>query len=62
MGRIGLAEIIVIFLIIVVLFGAKRLPEIGQALGKALREFRKAGKDIEDDLKSTDSQGHGKKS
>jgi len=62
MGRIGLGELVVIFLIIVVLFGTKRLPEIGQALGKALREFRKAGKDIEDELKSTDAQGHEKKS
>jgi len=62
MGRLGLAEVLVIFLIIVILFGAKRLPEIGQALGKALREFRKAGKDIEDDLKSSDAQGHEKKS
>jgi sec-independent protein translocase protein TatA len=62
MGRIGLAEVLVIFLIIVILFGAKRLPEIGQALGKALREFRKAGKDIDDDLKSSDAKGHEKKS
>ena len=61
MGRIGLGELIVIFLIIIILFGAKKLPEIGQAIGKALREFRKAGKDIEDDIKS-DAQSHEKKS
>ena len=36
---------------IVLLFGAKKLPEIGSALGKAIREFRKAGKDIQDDVK-----------
>ena len=52
MGRIGLPEIIVVFLIIVILFGAKKLPEIGAALGKALREFRKAGKEFKDEAKN----------
>lgn len=44
-------EIIFIALVIVILFGAKKLPEIGSALGKAIREFKKAGKEIEDDVK-----------
>lgn len=56
MGRLGLWEIVFIFLIIILLFGAKKLPEIGQALGKALREFRKAGKEIEDEVKSPDEK------
>ena len=56
MGRIGLPEIIVIFLIIVILFGAKKLPEIGSAIGKALREFRKAGKDAADDAKEVSDE------
>ena len=43
MGQIGMGELIIIFLIILILFGAGRLPEIGSALGKALREFKKAG-------------------
>ena len=51
MGRIGLPEIILIVLAIIVLFGAKKLPEIGSALGKAIREFRKAGKEIQDEVK-----------
>ena len=51
MGRIGLPEIIFVFLIIVLLFGAKKLPEIGSSLGKALREFKKAGRDLEKDQK-----------
>ena len=41
MGNIGLGELLVIFAIILVLFGAKRLPEIGRALGKGIREFKK---------------------
>ncbi|MBN1869128.1 MAG: twin-arginine translocase TatA/TatE family subunit [Candidatus Omnitrophica bacterium] len=51
MGQIGMPEIILIILAIIILFGAKKLPEIGKALGKAIREFRKAGKEIEDEVK-----------
>ena len=50
MSRIGMGELIVIFLVILLLFGAKRLPEIGSALGKAMKEFKKAIKDVEGDL------------
>ena len=42
MGRIGFSELVLILLVILVLFGAKRLPEIGSSLGKAIREFQKA--------------------
>lgn len=51
MGRIGIPELIVVFVIILFLFGAKKLPEIGNALGKAIREFRKAGKETDGDAK-----------
>jgi len=49
MGRIGLPEIIFVALIIVLLFGVKKLPEIGSSIGKAIKEFRKAGKDLDND-------------
>ena len=49
MGRIGFGELVILFLIILVLFGAKRLPEIGSALGKALKEFKKSTQDSPDD-------------
>ena len=47
MGRVGLPELIVIAVVILLLFGAKRLPEIARALGQAIKEFKKAGKDEE---------------
>ena len=56
MGQIGMPEIIVIFLAILILFGAKRLPEIGSSLGKAIREFKKASQGDGDEGK--DSAGH----
>ncbi len=42
MGRIGMPELIVIAIVVILLFGVKRLPEIGQALGKAIKEFKRA--------------------
>lgn len=53
MGRIGLGEIIFVGLVVLILFGSKRLPEIGRALGKALKEFKKAGKEVQDQLNET---------
>ena len=39
-GNIGLPEIIVVLLIVLIIFGPKRLPELGHSLGKGIREFR----------------------
>ncbi|MCA1832680.1 MAG: twin-arginine translocase TatA/TatE family subunit [Actinobacteria bacterium] len=48
----GPPEIIIILLLALLLFGAKRLPEIGRGLGKGIREFRGATKGLADDVKS----------
>ncbi len=45
MGHIGLGELIVIGLIIILLFGAKKLPELGSAIGQAIKEFKKASRE-----------------
>ena len=45
--RIGVPEVILIVAVIVLLFGAKKIPEIAAALGKAIREFKKAGKEVD---------------
>ncbi len=45
----GPLEILLIFLAALLLFGAKRLPEIGKALGKGIREFKGSIKDITED-------------
>ncbi len=51
MSRIGIWEIAVIFLVVIVLFGPKKLPEIGRALGDAIREFKKSMKSDDDNSK-----------
>jgi sec-independent protein translocase protein TatA len=48
--NIGGGSLILIFLVIVLLFGAKRIPELARGLGKGIREFKDATKDIQDDL------------
>ena len=50
---VGSTEILIVLVIIAVLFGAKRLPELGRSLGEGIREFKKSTKDImSDDEKS----------
>lgn len=45
-------EILLIFLIVLLLFGAKRLPELFRSFGKSIREFKKATTEIEDDIRT----------
>lgn len=47
LGPLGLPELAIIALIVVLVFGVGRLPEVGGAVGKSIREFRKATKDDE---------------
>jgi sec-independent protein translocase protein TatA len=51
--NVGPAEILVILLIALIVFGPKRLPEIGKTVGKGLREFRQATQDVKDELSLT---------
>lgn len=45
---IGPSELLIIFLIVFLLFGAKKLPELARGLGKAVKEFKKAAREIEE--------------
>jgi TatA/E family protein of Tat protein translocase len=47
MFGIGFQELLVILFLVLLLFGAKKLPELAKGLGSAFREFRKAAKEIE---------------
>ena len=49
----GGPEWIFVFLVIIVLFGAKKLPELARALGKSALEFKKAKQEFDDELSST---------
>ena len=47
-GRFGMGELIIILLIVLVVFGPKKLPEIGKSLGDAIRQFKGASSDTEE--------------
>ncbi len=49
---VGGPEILIIFFVILLLFGAKKLPELARGLGKSIKEFKKAATEVEGDLKS----------
>ena len=61
-GGLGMGEMIVIFLVVLLLFGAKRLPEIGSSLGKGIREFKGSIKEIEKEVRDDTEDGSEKKS
>lgn len=49
MGRIGLPEMLIILFIVILIFGANRLPDIGRGIGRGIRNFRDATKDNKDE-------------
>ena len=61
MPRIGPTELVIILFIILIIFGAGRLPEIGSALGRGIREFRKGqsgeGEEVKDEGSPKKSKG-----
>ena len=57
MGPIGMQEMIVIFLIILLLFGAKKIPELARGIGKGMGEFKKAKEDFESEIKAGEEVG-----
>ena len=50
MGRIGAGEVLLVVLVILLLFGQKKLPELGSALGEFIKRFKKASQGIEDEI------------
>jgi sec-independent protein translocase protein TatA len=59
LGRIGTTELILILVVLLLLFGAKRIPDIARAVGKSMSQFKKGLKDV--DFETDDSTEDGKK-
>ena len=60
-GMPGPSELIFIFLIVLLLFGAKRLPELARGLGKSIKEFKRATNEVEADIKEAMKEEEAKK-
>jgi TatA/E family protein of Tat protein translocase len=50
MGNIGSSELLIILVLALLLLGPKRLPDVGEALGKTIRRFRQASRELRDEL------------
>jgi sec-independent protein translocase protein TatA len=59
---LGPGEIFVILLLLLLLFGAKRLPELARSLGQGVREFKKSVKEISEDVSDDDADSSPKSS
>lgn len=49
LGNLGLTEIVILMLVLLLVFGARRIPEIGSSLGKGIKEFKKSLRDVVED-------------
>ena len=56
-GGLGGQEMIIIFLIVLLLFGAKKLPELARGVGKSMGEFKKAREDFEKEITRSEEEG-----
>ncbi len=56
MGPIGMPEMIMIFIVILLLFGAKRLPELARGIGKSMGEFKKAKEEFEHEITRSETE------
>ncbi len=56
MPHVGPTELIIILVIVIIVFGVGRLPEVGGALGKAIREFRQASEGLDEEKKSEEEK------
>ena len=54
-GNLGAGEIILIVLVVLLLFGAKKIPELARGIGKGMSEFKKGIKDVETEIKTADT-------
>ena len=63
MGFLGGQELLIILAIVIILFGAKKIPELASGLGKGIKEFKKASKDVKEEIEhvTDDKEGESEK-
>ncbi len=56
-GRLGMQELLIILGVVLIVFGPRKLPEIGRSLGKGLREFKQATTEIKESINAAEEAG-----
>jgi sec-independent protein translocase protein TatA len=60
-GPLGWSELLIIFFIILIIFGPRKLPEVAEALGKSIQKFKRASREVRDEIDSPDDDTKTKK-
>jgi len=50
LGPIGWSELLIVFFIILIVFGPRKLPEVAEAFGKSIQKFKKASREVKDEV------------
>jgi sec-independent protein translocase protein TatA len=58
-GGIGVPEVMIVLLVILLFFGAKRIPELARGIGQGINEFKKASDDIKKEIEKGEKEGFG---
>lgn len=51
-GPLGWGELLILLIIVLIIFGPRKLPEVAEAFGKSIRSFKKAARDVQDEVKT----------
>jgi sec-independent protein translocase protein TatA len=51
-GNLGWGELLILLIIVLIIFGPRKLPEVAEAFGKSIRAFKKAARDVQDEVKT----------
>jgi len=49
-GPLGWSELLIIFFIILIIFGPRKLPEVAEAMGRSIQKFKKASREVKDEI------------
>lgn len=52
-GPLGWSELLIIFFIILIIFGPRKLPEVAEAMGKSIQKFKRASRDAREEIESS---------
>ncbi|MEE9270980.1 MAG: twin-arginine translocase TatA/TatE family subunit [Candidatus Krumholzibacteria bacterium] len=55
-GPLGWSELLIIFFIILIIFGPRKLPEVAEAFGKSIQKFKKASREVQDEIGMGDDE------
>jgi sec-independent protein translocase protein TatA len=58
-GPIGTGELLILLLLVLLLFGPRRLPELAEAIGKSIQKFKKASREVKNEIESPTSKEPG---